>query len=194
MPILPTLWLTIQKHDSFGEAEYRELSEYTHSKRLDFTSTPFDYALGLIPILLNIYRIQNRFSWLIVGLLDKDLTITNRTYLWDYAINLFQNHPIIGIGYGSNTIVGIFNRSYSHPHSLFLDILSKGGICLMIVFLFLLRRFSTRYNKSNNRKAKNIIMGIIAVFLIGEIVNSVQYKIFFWSFFVLCYKPSHKIY
>lgn len=32
------------KHDSFGEAEYRELCEYTHTKGMDFTSTPFDYA------------------------------------------------------------------------------------------------------------------------------------------------------
>ncbi|MCD8151346.1 MAG: N-acetylneuraminate synthase family protein [Clostridiales bacterium] len=32
------------KHDSFGEAEYRELCDYTHSKGMDFTSTPFDYA------------------------------------------------------------------------------------------------------------------------------------------------------
>ena len=32
------------KHDGFGEKEYRELCEYTHSKGIDFTSTPFDYA------------------------------------------------------------------------------------------------------------------------------------------------------
>lgn len=32
------------KHDSFGEAEYRELCEYTHGRGMDFTSTPFDYA------------------------------------------------------------------------------------------------------------------------------------------------------
>ena len=32
------------KHDSFGEKEYRELCNYTHSKGMDFTSTPFDYA------------------------------------------------------------------------------------------------------------------------------------------------------
>ena len=32
------------KHDSFGEEEYRELCNYTHSKGMDFTSTPFDYA------------------------------------------------------------------------------------------------------------------------------------------------------
>ena len=32
------------KFDSFGEAEYKELCDYTHSKGMDFTSTPFDYA------------------------------------------------------------------------------------------------------------------------------------------------------
>ena len=32
------------KFDSFGESEYKELCDYTHSKGMDFTSTPFDYA------------------------------------------------------------------------------------------------------------------------------------------------------
>lgn len=32
------------KHDSFGEDEYRELCNYTHSKGMEFISTPFDYA------------------------------------------------------------------------------------------------------------------------------------------------------
>lgn len=32
------------KHDGFNEADYKELCDYTHSKGMDFTSTPFDYA------------------------------------------------------------------------------------------------------------------------------------------------------
>ena len=32
------------KHDAFGEEEFAELCEYAHSKDMDFTSTPFDYA------------------------------------------------------------------------------------------------------------------------------------------------------
>lgn len=32
------------KFDSFGEMEYGELCDYTHSKGMDFTSTPFDYV------------------------------------------------------------------------------------------------------------------------------------------------------
>ena len=33
-----------RKFDHFGEKEYGELCDYTHSKGVDFTSTPFDYA------------------------------------------------------------------------------------------------------------------------------------------------------
>ena len=36
------------KHDSFGEAEYRELCGYTHSKGIDFTSTPLTMFLLII--------------------------------------------------------------------------------------------------------------------------------------------------
>ena len=32
-----------QKFDSFGEAEFVELADFTHSLGMDFTSTPFDY-------------------------------------------------------------------------------------------------------------------------------------------------------
>lgn len=39
-----TQYELFRKHDSFGEAEFAELCEYTHSKGMDFTSTPFDYA------------------------------------------------------------------------------------------------------------------------------------------------------
>ncbi len=39
-----TQYELFQKHDSFGEAEFAELCEYTHARGMDFTSTPFDYS------------------------------------------------------------------------------------------------------------------------------------------------------
>ena len=48
------------KHDSFGEAEYRELSAYTHSRGIDFTSTPFDYASAdYLEDLVDFYKISS---------------------------------------------------------------------------------------------------------------------------------------
>lgn len=48
------------KHDGFGEAEYKELCEYTHSKGMDFTSTPFDYASAdYLENMVDFYKISS---------------------------------------------------------------------------------------------------------------------------------------
>lgn len=48
------------KHDSFGENEYRELCDYAHSKGMDFTSTPFDYASAdYLESMVDFYKISS---------------------------------------------------------------------------------------------------------------------------------------
>ena len=48
------------KHDSFNEAEYRILCDYTHSKGMDFTSTPFDYASAdYLADMVDFYKISS---------------------------------------------------------------------------------------------------------------------------------------
>ena len=49
-----------QKHDGFNESDYRELCEYTHSKGMDFTSTPFDYASAdYLEDMVDFYKISS---------------------------------------------------------------------------------------------------------------------------------------
>lgn len=48
------------KFDHFGEKEYRELADYTHSKGMDFTSTPFDYASAdYLEPMVDFYKISS---------------------------------------------------------------------------------------------------------------------------------------
>ena len=48
------------KHDSFGAMEYQELCDYTHSKEMDFTSTPFDYASAdYLAKMVDFYKISS---------------------------------------------------------------------------------------------------------------------------------------
>lgn len=48
------------KHDSFGENEYRVLCDYTHSKGLDFTSTPFDYdSADYLESMVDFYKVSS---------------------------------------------------------------------------------------------------------------------------------------
>ena len=48
------------KYDKFGKKEYKELCDYTHSKGMDFTSTPFDYASAdYLEEMVDFYKISS---------------------------------------------------------------------------------------------------------------------------------------
>lgn len=48
------------KFDSFGESEFQYLCNYAHSKGLDFTSTPFDYASAdYLESMVDFYKISS---------------------------------------------------------------------------------------------------------------------------------------
>ena len=136
-------------------------------------------------ILLTVLRVQNYMANFIVGVLGKDLTLTGRTYLWDYAISVIKENPIIGIGAGGRTVLGINGHVYTHPHCMLLDFLYKGGIIMLVFFIMLTIVFTYKYFKSDSMVIRNIILVTLFVFLVGEMVNSTQYKVFFWAIFVL---------
>ncbi len=49
-----------KKFDSFGEIEFQELCDYSHSKGMDFTSTPFDYkSADYLQNMVDFYKISS---------------------------------------------------------------------------------------------------------------------------------------
>jgi O-antigen ligase len=136
-------------------------------------------------ILFTVFRIQNYFTDFIIGVLGKDLTLTGRTYLWDYAISVIQDNLLIGIGAGGTTVLGDNGHAYTHPHSMLLDLMYKGGIIMLICFIILTILFIYKFKHSHSNTVRRVILVTIFVFLLGETVNSMQYKVFFWGTFVL---------
>lgn len=55
-----TQYELFRKFDHFGEAEYAELSDHTHKKGMEFTSTPFDYASAdYLKEIVDFYKISS---------------------------------------------------------------------------------------------------------------------------------------
>lgn len=55
-----TQYALFQKHDSFNENDYQQLCDYTHSKGMDFTSTPFDYnSADYLESMVDFYKISS---------------------------------------------------------------------------------------------------------------------------------------
>ena len=141
------------------------------------------FYLGTIAITK--FRIQNYMAGFIVGVLGKDVPLTGRTYLWDYAMSVIKENPIFGIGATGRSVQGLNGHVYPHPHCLLLDFMYKGGIFMLTSFVLLTVLFERKYKRCLSPIIRNIILATIFVFLVGEIVNSTQYKIFFWAIFVM---------
>lgn len=135
-------------------------------------------------ILIVLIRIQNNFSWIIVGIFKKDITFTGRTYLWDYTIlKIIENH-FMGCGMGT-VIPGANGHTYPHCHNLLLDFLYKGGIFSLVFFIILIILFNKYYYKTSEKRVAKLILIPLFILLIGEVTSAMPYKIFFWFFFVL---------
>lgn len=92
--------------------------------------------VALIPGLLNVYqRIVN-------GLSDK--TLTYRVYFWQYAMMLWHQHPITGIGFGnfpvhiadhSNLVDDYFHTINAYDtHNIYFQMLAEVGTVGLVIF------------------------------------------------------------
>lgn len=124
-------------------------------------------------ILIVIVRIQNIFSWLIVGILHKNLTFTNRTVIWDNALGSIKGRPLFG--YGIQDTVNLFYtyilrpgkptvNSWFSAHNQVIQTLYESGVISMVPVILLAIFAFKRLDQNRNSKMYAIMTaGIIGV-------------------------------
>ncbi len=117
-----------------------------------------------------ICRFQNLFEFLIVDILNKDLTFTNRTELWDITLDAIANKPIIGHGWESTDLRHLMYNSSTiiTAHNQILEYMYLGGI-IAITVLFIIINIANNDLKKYY-KDKNIQI-ISLGFFIYQILN-----------------------
>lgn len=96
---------------------------------------------SIIVIVANILfvglRVQEYYADFITDTLEKDVTLTGRTLLWDYGFLSFLLHPIWGIGYNNISKLPTDMLGVAHMHNLFMNILYYGGLVGFTLFLII---------------------------------------------------------
>ena len=83
-----------------------------------------------------VFRLQNLFSFLIVDVLQRNLTFTGRTYIWDAVLEKIKQNKFLG--YGNMTFK--YNNYIYSTHNSILEITYKTGyIGLLFYFLILIK-------------------------------------------------------
>lgn len=95
------------------------------------------YVIGWF--LLVIIRIQSLFQKVIVNILHKNLTLTNRTIIWDEALVAIKNNLVFGHGVGDSNNFFYVQQAYVpglySAHNELLQILYEGGLVCAIIFV-----------------------------------------------------------
>lgn len=124
---------------------------------------------------LVLFKLQELFSFLIVDILNRDITFTNRTYIWDIVLNDFSQKPFLG--HGVRDTVNLFylylvrvNKptvdKYFSAHNQILQTLYEGGIIAMVPLCALILICIKKIHYVNNAK----ITGFLTISIIALLV------------------------
>ena len=134
-----------------------------------------------------IFRIQETvFRGFIENTLQKNVTLTGRTLIWDFIMKIIPNSLIFG--YGRNDIIAqnTIIRDVTEAHNGLLEILLCTGIIGLFVFILILLNAFRALNKSNSKISYILSMAIFLYFCIALTESAFTYtKIGFWILIII---------
>lgn len=79
--------------------------------------------------------------WFVEDVLGKDVTFTNRTHMWDSALRVIADSPLIGYGFPDKDWYLAHMTSFAiGPHNILLATLIYGGVIAFGIYLYVLIR------------------------------------------------------
>lgn len=144
-------------------------------------------ALLLIFNTNNINNIDFLYNF-ITNTLNKDLTFTGRTIIWQ-NVGEYIGKNIWGYGRG-NSIVLRITGSLNECHNAILELILSGGVPSLILFvLFVYKCLNTKQKKN---KLINISRFIIFVFGVIGLTESIIYNMNLWWILIITYSLCKK--
>lgn len=92
------------------------------------------------------------FAFIIEDILNKDLTLSTRTRIWEAAIQMISQSPFMGYGFlEGGRYIFISHSIERNAHNMFLQILLQGGVIglstVILIITIVFRRISTFRNE-----------------------------------------------
>lgn len=139
------------------------------SKYVQKISNTFNFSIAYIALFFSIiiFRMQERFEWLIVGILHRSLDFTNRLRIWDNALYWINKSIIHGYGYENATLKLLKIYHPNSCHNYILDFLYMGGIVMLFIVIMIIYLTYKKINHSRNKISRVIEMVILSYFIVG---------------------------
>lgn len=146
----------------------------------------------ILEILIVFERRIDLFAVIIEGVLNRDVTLTNRTFIWDRTLNILQEKFLFGDGLRSLTdsklIIGSFKAS--HAHNALLDILLKCGIVGAVLLIVLVYQCMRQQFKMKDSALGAVLGMTVGTFLLAGLVGELWNFGFYLVIFCLYFLPE----
>lgn len=130
--------------------------------------------------------------YIVEDVLNKDITFTNRTFLWDASLDKIAESPIIGYGIvDADWYVSKLTSVAIGPHNFLLNVLVNGGVALfgllMVIYYFAI----STINRYREVMALNILFAIACLFVM-MLMEVYSYNIVFLLLALAYYYPEYR--
>ncbi len=152
-------------------------------------ATPFVFTFLAAAIFVGIqyFDLHNLFASLITGVLDKRMTLSGRTDIWDKTMAVVFNNSITGVGYlpvaYMRQLLG--GRAFSHTHNQLLELLLHGGAIAVVLYLSAACFASQEAVKYRRSPAVKQIALLLCVFAVMGVVEIFHNDPIYYALFVL---------
>lgn len=135
-----------------------------------------------------IYRMQEvLFGDFIRNVLKKDLTFTNRTYIWDLVLQKMEGSWLLGLGRGNTVILDNFFISVNETHNGGLEVLMYSGVLGLILFIATLFVVGSVLKPFREDMIGKVLSFSLFAYLIIGLTESVFYRIEFWMLIFIAF-------
>ncbi len=135
-----------------------------------------------------IYKVQYLFSFIIVDVLHKDVTLTDREYVWRDFMAGIKNYPILGHGYHDSYLYIPEQKKMLYAHNHILQEIYNGGIIAYLVYCWFVILPAIKLWKNRDSNISKVLSAIIFGIFFGSITESLSILIY-----ILIYALSYNV-
>ena len=161
-------------------------------RRISFLGIMISVVLFQVFVCFSGKSIENNelMTWFIEDVLGKDITFTDRTNMWDSALQVITQSPIWGYGLpdGEWYLTHMSNAAIG-PHNMILGVLIMGGILALMFYLYSIAVSLSRTLSVNDYWADCIVMSI-SVLCLMMLMEVYPISIVFTFFTIAEYYPQ----
>ncbi len=159
-------------------------------KKLPFFVNLYNGIIAYIAFFV-IIVFMNRIDMFAIALnfVGRDVTLTNRVYIWEKVINVLQKYWITGCGYLTErefvSLIGAVRMTWNHPHNYLLYVAISGGIIGEIALLWGYSVAANALKKEKLSSASKVVLFVLLSYLFMGIAESLTQALLLYPMLIL---------